>query len=110
MPAAKPVLGYPSRTDAAIALRGKGLDDRTIARNLGIPPKNVSALISSRKNLKRSTAMQRTVVVDVDILDALRPSATDRGISVNKLCRDLLATIAEDELADAILDDQLEFV
>lgn len=108
MATAKPTLGYPTRTDAAIALRAKGMDDRTIAKNLGIQTKNVSALISSRKNLKRPTNNQHTMALDSEILAALRPAAIRRGISVNKLCRDLLATIADDDLANAILDDALE--
>ena len=36
MSSAKPCLGYPSRTDAVLALRDLGQSDREIARRIGI--------------------------------------------------------------------------
>lgn len=105
---AKPSLGYPSRTAAALALDAQGLNYKQIAAKIGCSPSSASALISGAKNPRRSVELQRTVCVEIEVLDALRTAAIRRGISVNKLCRDLLATIADDDLADAILDDALE--
>ncbi len=55
---------------------------------------------------KRPTEkLSRTIVVSRDVLDLLQPEADARGISVNKLCRRLLAEIADEKLTSAILDD-----
>ncbi|MCF6271599.1 MAG: hypothetical protein L3J37_00195 [Rhodobacteraceae bacterium] len=108
MGAAKPCLGYPSRTAAALALQAKGFGYKEIARQIGINDSAASALLSSAKRKRPSIEHQRTVCVDADVLDALRPAATRRGISVNKLCRRLIGCIADDDIADAILDDGLE--
>ncbi len=108
MGAAKPCLGYPSRTDAVLALRAKGLTNNQIALKTGISVSSVAALISGKKYKRPADLYQKTVRVDNDVLEALRPFAADRGIGVNQLCRNLLAAIADDELADAILDDALE--
>ena len=105
---AKPCLGYPSRTAAALALQAEGKNYREIANIIGISLSAASALLSGAKNKRPSVDTQKTVCVDNDVLEALRPAAIRRGISVNKLCRDLLACIADDDLAGAILDDASE--
>jgi hypothetical protein len=46
--------------------------------------------------------------MDKDVLASLRPAATARGISVPKLVRRLIATVVDDDLVDAILDDMGE--
>jgi transcriptional regulator with XRE-family HTH domain len=105
---AKPCLGYSSRTACALALQAKGIHYKEIARQIGIKDSTVAALLSGAKRKRPSVDHQRTVCIDSDVLDALRPAAARRGISVNNLCRQLIGCIADDDLADAILDDALE--
>lgn len=105
---AKPTLGYPSRTACAVALHNQGVHYTEIGRRMGVRPATAAALISGAKQKRPSVDGQKTVCVDDDVLAALRPAAIRRGITVNALCRQLLACIAEDDLADAILDDALE--
>lgn len=108
MGAAKPCLGYPSRTEAVLALRDQGKSNKLIAHKIGISPSTVGALISSRKHTRRAVLNQKTVKIDNDVLEKLRPVAAARGIEVNQLCCNLLALIADDGLTDAVLDDALE--
>jgi len=106
MGARKPTMGYPSRTAAVLALRGLGNTDQQIAEMIGIDRCTVSALACASKYKRPIDLMQRTVRIDNDVLDALRPAAQVRGISVNQLCRRILSTIADDNLVGAILDDE----
>lgn len=50
-------------------------------------------------------AKGRTIVVSTDVLDLLEPPTARRGVSVNKLCRALLVSIADDNLVDAVLEE-----
>ena len=52
MSGAKETLGYPSRTDAVLALAAQGLDRRAIAARIGIAPSTVAALVSSAQRAK----------------------------------------------------------
>ncbi len=108
MGAPKPTLGYPTRTDAVIALRKLNMTDVQIAEQLGIHPNTVSALIHSHKRKRQADELQRTVRVDIDAIEQLRPAAEARGIQPNELIRRLVATIADEGLTDAILDDHQE--
>lgn len=104
-------LGYSTRTDAVIAMRGEGLSTREIARRIGIEPKTVTALEASRA--RRGTVRvsrarpeyRNSVPVDPDTLAALRPHAARRRISVDLLIQQLLMIVADDRLVDALLDD-----
>lgn len=49
MGSAKPTAGYPSRTQAAAALRAEGLRDSEIAQRLGISANAVSGLLAKRQ-------------------------------------------------------------
>jgi hypothetical protein len=104
----KPTLGYPSRTDAVLALQGDGLCDREIARRIGIEISTVAALAHSagRRRRRPSEEYGRTVVFPTDVLDALKPHAAGRGISANELARRIVCTAVDEEMIDAILDDR----
>jgi transcriptional regulator len=103
-------LGYPSRTEAIIALRRQGLNTGEIAARIGIETKTVSALehsaLRSAKRQKRPAEEHGlTILFPADILDRLAPHAARRGIHVNSLVRRIVDTAIDDNMIDAILDD-----
>lgn len=59
----------------------------------------------NKRRARPSEQMGQTIVVSKDVLERLSPAALERGISVPKLVRELLAAIADDDLTYAILDD-----
>ena len=106
---AKPTLGFPSRTEAMFALRRQGKTDRQIAAAMGVSVKTLSALAQSadRKRAPRPAEdMGRTVVVPIGVLDALKPHAERRNLSVNALVRRIVETVADEGMIDAVLDDR----
>lgn len=111
MGAPKPCLGYPSRTKAVMALRSQRLSTRQIAEAIGIEPKTVLALElgSGRstpiRSSRASEQLGRTVVIPVDVLDALGPHAAIRCISTNHLARLIISTVVDEKMIDAVLDD-----
>jgi len=113
MGAAKPCLGYPSRTAAVIGLRQQGLSTRQIAESIGIEPKTVLALEVGASRPKRERSdyeyLGRAVLVPTDVLDALGPHAAKRGISVNGLARLIISTVVDEGMIDAVLDDDAEW-
>lgn len=60
---------------------------------------------SDRTRERRDSAATRPVRVSVDVLEALQPSARERGISVPELAQRLLETIATEKMVTAVLDD-----
>lgn len=112
MGAAKPCLGYPSRTAAVVGLRQQGLSTRQIADAIGIEDKTVLALElgSSRPRREPGPTAQlgRAVVIPVDVLNALGPHAAQRCMSVNHLARLIISTVVDEGMIDAVLDDAPE--
>lgn len=113
MGAAKPCLGYPSRTAAVLGLRQQGLTTAQIGQAIGISTKTVTALEcgSSRPKRERSDYeyLGRAVLVPTDVLDALGPHAAKRGVSVNGLARLIISTVVDEGIIDAVLDDGAEW-
>lgn len=112
MPSAKPCLGYPSRTDAVLALRANGLTTSAIAARIGIESTTVTALeasarrrSASRTHAPRPPQRPDAIPIDSQTLRALRPHAARRQISVPQLVRRLLDLMVDDSLVDALLDD-----
>lgn len=107
MGAPKPALGFVSRTEAIMAMRGEGLSPHQMADRLGIPVKNVAALEFSAKRTDRHPELRvhQEHLVPLHIRQQLRPHAAKRGLSVDRLIGDLVAVIAENSLVDAVLDD-----
>lgn len=110
MGAAVSVLGYPSKTEAVVALRAQGLSTRQIAARVGIEVKSVSALEASaarpRQRIGDATVLRTTgFEIDPDIIRALRPFAAQRGMSAPQLARAILRAVVEDDIVGAVLDD-----
>lgn len=106
-----PTLGWPTRTDAVLALRAQGKTSLEIAGMIGIPHKTVAALEHSaaRRRAPRNDAVAggagRAVLFDPRVLARLGPNAASRGITTNELARRIVEAVACDNLVDAILDD-----
>ena len=105
---AKATLGYPSRTAAVLGLRGQGYSTRQI----GIANKTVSALEHSaarnRKCERVPALLGRAVIFPADVLAALGPHAARRGIHPNHLARLIVSTVVDENMIDAVLDDNGE--
>jgi hypothetical protein len=111
------VLGYASKTDAVLALKGQGKAPAEIGRMLGIPTKNVSALASSAlrrgvqtpKQPNGDTGAEQMIAVikalPIDVRESLSRQARKRDTTLSRLVLDLLTTIALDGLVNAVLDD-----
>ncbi len=104
----KPTLGYASRTEAVIALRGQNLPTGAIADAIGIDNKTVAALEASAARSRVTAEMHRTVVFPLDVLRPLYPHAVRRGCTVNELARRIVDTVIEDGIIDAVLDDRAD--
>lgn len=104
----KETLGYPSRTAAVLALRGKGKTTRQIATTIGIDIKTVAALeCSAARTRKTRPAEQlgRTVLFPLDVLESLAPHAAKRCMHPNRLARLIVETVVDEAMIDAVLDD-----
>lgn len=110
MGAPKPTLGFPSRTEAVLALRGQGMHTHAIATRVGVSNSTVVALecsaAHSKKRARRPAEEHgRTVLFPIDILNSLRPAAARRDMHVNALARLIVETVSDDNMVDAVLDD-----
>ena len=84
-----------------------------IADAIGIPYKTVIALeVSSgrpRRMPRPGEDMGRTVVIPVYVLNQLGPHAAKRNMSVNHLARTIIATVVDENMVDAVMDDAGEY-
>jgi len=107
MPAAKPCLGYPSRSAAAFALQKTGLTARQVGERIGVSAACAAALINSAaKTRDRQYGCTRAIAFNRDTLRLLRTSAVRRGVSVGDLARRIIEIVAKQDLVDAVLDDR----
>lgn len=106
-----PTMGFRTRTEAALHLKSQGLGPTEIGRRLGISAGAAGALTSSvtRTRQPRSVREPRTLRTDAQFdmstRQKLRPFAARRGISLEALILQIVDTVAEEGLVDAILDD-----
>lgn len=108
MGAAKPTLGYPSRTAAVLALRTQGCTTGEIARAIGIPISSVLALETSHERQKAKGVeppLSHRIVLEKELFNKMLPIAAHRGICVGELARRIVAVTIEDGMVDAVLDD-----
>lgn len=103
----KPCLGFPSRTKAAVALEAQGFTDGQIAEKMGVPKRNVGALLASAR---RSADRETRVPIKKTTESLLMLEATARGLSVNELAVRIIDTVARDGLVNAVLDDERKAV
>lgn len=116
----KPCLGYPSRSAAIRAPRAKGLSNHQISEQTGIPRSRIGALAPREPKEPRSrpeSEQSRTagyklgqhghisISVNIEIRHMLRPFAAKRNLPLEVFITDLIEKIAEDGLADAVMDD-----
>ncbi|RTL99758.1 hypothetical protein EJV44_04565 [Ancylobacter aquaticus] len=104
----KPTLGYASRTKAVLALRALRMSTRQIADAIGIDIKTVSALEASAvRTTKERTRRERgrAILLPLDVFEALGPAATRRNIAPASLARLIIETVVDENMIDAVLDD-----
>lgn len=105
----RPTLGFPTRTDAVLALRREGLSSGEIGRRIGISTATVTALEHSagrrRRTPRPAEQLGRTVLFPVDVLAALGPHAARRNMHPNSLARLIVETVVDEGLVDSVLDD-----
>ena len=102
----KPVLGYPSRTAAVLAMREQNISTIDIAKRIGIPSNLVAGIESSARRNHARVNGNRTVLFSVEVLDALAPHAARRSVSANALARMIVETVVDAKIVDAVLDDE----
>lgn len=108
MGAPKPCLGYPSRSDAVVALRKQGLTTAEISRRTGIDPKDVCALeASAQRAASRNVQVcpEAGVILPPRLIDALRPHAEKRRVKPGYLAFRIVETVVAEGLVDSVLDD-----
>ena len=102
-----PTLGYPTRTEAVVALREKGVSISDIAAQMGIAKSTVSALYcfsrGTRKRVKSSPFGR--IEVPREMLENLVSHAKKRHVNVNRLATMIIRAVVEGSLVDAVLDD-----
>jgi hypothetical protein len=107
----KPVLGYPSRTEAAMALKAQGLGYPEIAARIGTTARNVPRLLSAGRLTRKRRPEDEAyfqVFVPMAVIDALSIPAKRRGMLPPALARAIIEAVVEDRLVDAVMDDAHE--
>lgn len=98
-----PILGYPSKTAAAVALTYEGLSIESIAYRFedGTTPRQIENLLYYAALAKNHS------VIKVSIANArqLEFIARKRGITPSALCEKIMAIALRENLITAILDD-----
>lgn len=121
--APRPCLGYPTTTAAASALLAEGFAREEVARQLGITTARLSSLVDQHGNPRKSRTLDgrgtaaplpqaakmrdhvATVTISLATIEALRPHARRRDMSVEALVRAIVDTVALERMVDEVLDD-----
>lgn len=116
-------LGYGSRTAAVLAMRKQDFPWPAIAEKLGISAHNARQLeYSARKlaakpvmpgNRGRKPAAESGPAVLTDLFpyhqkEMMREHARKRGLSVPQLIQRIVETVFDDNMVDAVLDDEVQ--
>lgn len=102
---AKPTLGYPTKTAAALALSAEGLNFREIGERMGLPLSYVRALVSGARRREADLANHGKLTLSRQAIAGLVVDAERRGITATRLATQLLEAICRERLVDAVLDD-----
>jgi len=107
-----PTLGFETRTEAVVALRGEGKSREEVARELKTTANNVKnleayaaktpAVLKARRKQQQD---RRRITISDPTVDTLERHALARSITFQELARRLLDAIARDGLVDNVLDD-----
>lgn len=106
----QPTLGYVSRMAACEALTAQGMTPRDIARAIStgegieFDVGTVYSFLNKAKK-RRGPVKHRSVEIEVATLERLAPHAFRRGLSIRELVRQMIETIVDDEMVDAVMDD-----
>lgn len=101
MPNPIPTLGYPSRTEAVVALHSQGIAVKDIAAQIGINEERAQRIIRVYGPDKRTNmSIERSLLLD------LEPAANRRRTSSRMLAIRIIRTVVNSGLIDAVLDDE----
>lgn len=104
-----PMLGYATKTEAALVLKSQGLSNEQIAERFGpsYTVKDINEIIRWSGRRRSGSIDAKNTYVTSETFQALRPHAIARGLSVKELISRLIENVAKDNLVDAILDDRI---
>lgn len=117
MGVAKPVLGYPSRSAAAKALRDQGRSWNEVGQQIGVTAK-IARTLAHGVTRKRESTIETAIgispeaavkaLIPYHMRESFRDHAARRGVSQARLIQTILDKVIEDDLVDAVLDDMGE--
>jgi predicted transcriptional regulator len=105
----QPVLGYRSKSAAIRAMKAEGLSSAEIGQRIGMSGSAVSQLaycVRKRADSPQSDEKRQRVYMAPYMIAALKPHADKRGIAATTLVQRIVIALLEDNLIDAVLDDQ----
>lgn len=104
-------LGQVSRTAAFAKMDAEGVTPEQAAELTGLKLSTCRSYfaIVRRNNPYRhrrpSPRGRKAYWIDIDVIEALQPHADARRLPMSEFIRELLATIADEQLVAAVLDD-----
>jgi hypothetical protein len=105
-----PVLGYRSKTDAAVALRRQGLKYSDIAERLGCSENTARVLVHNSGQMPRSAAARPEKGIHISVSQPVAARLFDQaaeagfeGMRVHDVIRRLLYRIAERRMVEQLL-------
>lgn len=108
-------LGYPSRMAAIAAMDKQGKTPAEMAEAIGVgllTARTYRSIARRQERIRRRRLVdqqfRQAIWFDRRVVDALRPAADARRVPVTELVRDLICTIAEDQLVTAVLADEAD--
>jgi len=104
MPATIPTEGHASRHAAVRARLARNQSPDEIAAALDVPKSVVRRIVSDPALTGRPRHV-KTVQFYVDTLDRAAPEAHARGLHVNELVRQIVESVLDGGLVEAVLDD-----
>lgn len=107
MSAPKPILGYPSKTAAILALRAQNMQTAEIADMLGMKSNAVAAIESSARNnaaLRSLGGKVRAIALSSEEIDKLIIHAFAWKVRPSHLATQIVAAVLSKGMVDAVLE------